>query len=101
MPIPSTCLYFRRFVLSTQLLKERTNRLNPPMKIWNMKLLIGRMQIVVGQSETHHHRWNLEHILKIGHDRNRSTRTDEHGFFLERIAQSFCSSLDETIVGSN
>ncbi len=56
-----------------QLLKEQTNRLNPTMKIRNMKLLIRSMQIIVRQPKPHHHRRNLQHILKIRHNRNRST----------------------------
>jgi len=43
-----TCTYeVRADSLFAQLLKERANRLNPSMKVRNMKLFVGRVQIVV------------------------------------------------------
>jgi len=37
--------------LPAQLLKEQADRLNPPIKVRDMKLLIGRVQIVIGEAE--------------------------------------------------
>src|ERR1039457_4173615 len=57
--------------LSPQLFKEQADRLDPAVKIWDVKLLVWRVQVVVGKPEAHHHRWNLEHVLEVGHDWNR------------------------------
>src|SRR5438876_11883373 len=42
-------------VLPAQLLKKQTDRLNPAIEVRDMKFLIGRVQIVIGQAEAHHH----------------------------------------------
>ena len=56
--------------LPAQPLKEQANRLNPPIEIRDVKLLVRRVQVVVGKAKSHHHRGNFQHVLKIGHDRN-------------------------------
>src|SRR6202795_3030774 len=84
-----------------QLLKEQTNRFNPAMKIRNVELLVRSMQVVVGKPKAHHDRWNLQHVLKIGHDRNRPAGANKHGFFLERVMERLTRRLDEWVVGSN
>src|SRR6202140_5937209 len=84
-----------------QLLKEQTNRLNPAMEIWNVKLLVRSMQVVVGKPKAHHDRWNLQHVLEIGHDRNRPAGANKHGLFLERVMKSPRRGLHEPVVGAN
>jgi hypothetical protein len=54
------------------LIEKLNQRLNPPMKIPNAELLIRRMQPIVRQPKTHHHRRNLQMLLEIPHDRYRS-----------------------------
>src|SRR6266550_5714677 len=63
----------RSLTLSTQLLKEQTDRFNPPIEVWDMKLLIRGVQIVIGQAKAHHHARNFQYILKIRNDGNRPT----------------------------
>src|SRR5258708_31538367 len=84
-----------------QLLKEQTDRFNPAMEIRNVELLVRSMQIIVRKPEAHHYRWNLQHVLKIGHDRNRPARTNKHGLFPERITQCLSRRLDESVVGAH
>ena len=45
--------------------KKVMDRFNAAIQIRQMKLLIRRMQIVVGQTEPHHHRGNLQVPLEI------------------------------------
>src|ERR1700678_2757710 len=54
-----------------QLFKKQNDRLNPPIKIGDVELLIRRMQVVVRQPKAHHHRGNLQVPFEISHDRNR------------------------------
>src|SRR5207245_6876848 len=81
----------------SQLLEEQTNRFNPAMKIRNVKFLVRSMQVVVGKPKAHHDRWNLQHVLEIGDDRNRPSRANEHGFFFESVMQSLSRRLDEPV----
>src|ERR1700682_2528344 len=85
----------------SQLLKEQTNRFNPAMKIRNVKLLVRSVQVIVRKPKAHHHRWNLQHVLEIGHDRNGSAGANKHGFFLERVMQSLSRRLDEPVVSAD
>src|ERR1700738_769275 len=43
------------------------NRLDPPMKVRQMKLLVRRMKIVVGKPKPHHHRRRLQLPHKVPH----------------------------------
>ncbi len=45
--------------LRAQLLKEQANRLDPAIKVWDVEFLIGSVQVVVGQTEAHHHAGDL------------------------------------------
>src|SRR5882672_8792238 len=56
--------------LFSQLLEEQTDRLNPAMEIWYVKLLVRGVQIIVGQAKAHHHAGNLQHVLEISHNGN-------------------------------
>src|SRR5271170_5883176 len=84
-----------------QLLKEQANRLNPAMKIRDMKLLVRSMQIVIRKPKTQHHRRNLQHILEIGHNWNRPAGAYKHRLFLERVVQCFGRRLDEAVIGAD
>src|SRR5438477_3175780 len=85
-------------VLSAQLLKKQTNRFNPPIEVGNMKLLIGRVKIVIGQAKAHHHARNLQHILKIRNDGNRTTRSNKHGVLVKHFVHGLGSGLDVLVV---
>ncbi len=56
-----------RFLLA-QLLEEQADRFNPAIEIWNVKLFVRGMQIVVRKTEAHHHGRNLQHVLEVGDD---------------------------------
>src|SRR5205823_2052004 len=53
---------------SSHKLKEPNNRFDAPIKIGDVELLIGRMQVVVRQTEVHHDAGNLQVPLKDGDD---------------------------------
>src|SRR5258708_16879536 len=84
-----------------QLLEEPDDRLDPTIKIWYMELLVGSVQVVIGQAEAHHHARELEHVLEIGHDGNGAAGADEDGVFLEDLMHGFGSGLDEAVVGAD
>src|ERR1700722_10686559 len=69
-----------------KLFEKQANRFNPTMKIWDMKLLVGCVEIVVRQAETHHHAGDFQGLLKIVHDGDRSTAADKYGFLFKRVA---------------
>src|ERR1051326_2053025 len=71
--------------LPAQFLEEQADGLDPAVEVRNVELLVGSVQVVIRQAEAHHHRWNLQHVLKIGHDWNRTARADEHGIFLKYV----------------
>ena len=71
------------------------------MKVRDVELLVGSMQIVVRQSEAHHHAGNLQHILKISDDRNRAPRADEDRVLLERVMQRLGCRFDVFVVRAN
>ena len=85
-------------LLLTQLFEEQADGLDAAIKIWDVKFLVGCVQIVVGKAEAHHHRRDLQHVLKIGDDWNRSAGANEYRFFLEHVVQSFGGGLDVSIV---
>ena len=74
-------------LLLSQLLKEPDDALNPAIEVRDVKLLVGSVQVVVGQAKAHHHAGNFEHVLKIGDDRNRSAGADEDRIFLKDLMQ--------------
>src|ERR1700680_3529108 len=55
-----------QWLLLAQFLEEQTDRFDSAMEVGDVKLLVRSVQIVIGQAETHHHAWNLQHVLKIG-----------------------------------
>src|ERR1700704_2665727 len=85
----------------SQLLKEQTDCFNPAMEIRNVELLVRSMQVVVRKPKAHHDRGNLQHVLKIGHDRNRTAGANEHGLFFESVMQSLSCRLDEPVVSAD
>src|SRR5712671_4727875 len=90
---------FLSTLFSSQLLEEQADGLNPVVEVWDMKLLVGSVEIVVREAESHHHAWDLQAILKVGDDRDRSAAANEDGFFLEGVVQRFSRGLDVRIVG--
>src|SRR5579863_7517807 len=71
------------------------------MEVRNVELLVGGVQIVVRQTEAHHHAGNLKHILKIGHDWNRAAGANEDRVFLKHFVHGFGGGLYKFIVGAN
>src|SRR5258705_3132 len=97
---PPSCLILEiALLLPSQLFKKQANRLNPAVKVRDVKLLVGGVQVVVGETEAHHDAGNLQHILKIGDDRNRSAGADEHRVFLEDVMHGIGGGLDIAVVG--
>src|SRR5437660_937799 len=50
--------------LRSKLFKESDNRLYPAIKVRNVEFLVGRMQVVVGQPEAHHHAGDFQHVME-------------------------------------
>ena len=71
------------------------------MKIRYVELLVGRMQVVVGKAEAHHHGRNFQHVLEVRHDWNGAARADEYCFLLEGVVQRLGGGFDEAIFGSD
>src|SRR5882757_2531743 len=68
------------------------DRLNPPMKVRQVKLLVRRMKIVIRQPKSHHHRRRLQLSHKVAHNRNRPTPPHKHRFLPEhRMHRLGCS----------
>ena len=51
---------------------------NRIVEIGQVELLIGAVDVVVGQSKTHENRGNPEYFLKSSNHRDRTTRTQEN-----------------------
>jgi hypothetical protein len=73
----------------------------PFMEVWDMELLVGGVQVVVGQAEAHHDAGNLEDVLEVGDDRNRSAAADEDRLFFKRVVQRIGRRLDVWVVGAD
>ena len=84
--------------IAAQLLKKQANGFNPPVEIGNMKLLIGRVQIVIRQTEAHHHAGNLQHILKIRNDRNGTARSNKNRVLMKDFMHGLSCGLDVFVV---
>src|SRR5579864_175750 len=87
--------------LSAEFLEEAADGFDPAIEVRNVELLVGGVQVVVGQTEAHHHAWNLQHVLEVGDDGNGSSAANEDCLFFERVVQRFGGSLDVRIVGTN
>src|ERR1700729_2175158 len=74
------------------------NRLNPPVKVGQMKLLIGRMKVIIRQSKPHHHcgRFQLPH--KVTHNRNRTPATHKYRLLAKNRAHRLCRSLHICVI---
>src|SRR5947209_2183442 len=88
-------------LLRSQLLKKPNNRFNPAIKIRNMEFLVRRVQIVVGQSEAHHHAGNMQVLLDVGDNGNRSAAAHEDGLLAEDLLHCFLRSLNVRVVGAD
>ena len=78
-------------LLFAELLEEAADRFDPAVEVRNMELLVGRVQVVVGQAEAHHDAGNLQHVLEVGDDGNRTAAADEDRLFLEDVVQALRS----------
>src|SRR5579871_6591972 len=52
----------------TQELEEADDRFNTAVEIGNMKLLVGGVQVIVGQAKAHHHAGNVQVLVEIRDD---------------------------------
>src|SRR5258708_36746859 len=68
-------------------------------EIWEMKLFVGGMQVVVGQAEAHHDAGNAQVLIECRDDRDGTAGADVHRVFAEHLTHRFRCRLDETIVG--
>src|SRR5438105_13129241 len=87
-----------RSLVLPQLLKKQTDRFNSPIEVRYMKLLIWRVQIVIGQTKAHHHAGNLQHILKIRNDRNRATGPNKYCVLMKNFVHGLGCGLDVFVV---
>ena len=87
--------------MRTELLKEQTDRFNPTIKIWDVKLFVGRVQVIVRQAEAHHNGRSFQHILEIRNDGDGAAGANEDGVFLEDVVHSLCGGLDISVVGAD
>src|SRR5260370_17868238 len=71
------------------------------MEVGDVELLVGSVQVVVRQAESHHHAGNLEHVLKVSDDRNGAAGANEDRLFPKDVAQSLGSGLNVAIVGAD
>src|SRR5260370_39611508 len=83
----------------SELLEEANDRLNPAIEIWDVEFFVGSVEVVVGKAEAHHHAGQLEDVLEVGDDRDRSSGANEDRIFLKDLVQGFGGGLDKTIVG--
>src|SRR5215471_880465 len=60
-----------------KLLEVPDNALDPAIEVRDVELLVGGVEVVVGQSETHHDAGNLEHVLEVGDDGNAAAGANE------------------------
>ena len=51
-------------------LQKPDQRLNPQLKIPQVEFLVGRVQIIVGQSKAHHYAGQVQVARKVAHNRN-------------------------------
>jgi hypothetical protein len=59
-----------------------------------VKFLVGGVDVVVGQTETHENRWNSEHILKCVDDRDGTTGANKDGWYSEAFLISMPCGLN-------
>src|ERR1700692_2443614 len=88
-------------LLSSQLLEDQANGFNPMGEVGDVKLFVGGVEVVVGKAETHHYAGNLQTLVEIVDDGNRSAAPDEDGFLIECIAQRLGGGFDVGVVSSD
>ncbi len=81
--------------------EETYQRLDAAIKIRNVKFLVRRVQIVIGQSETHHHARESEVILELGDDGDRAAGAYVDRLLVENLTQGLVSRPHEVIIGAN
>ena len=93
--LPGNCkVFFDSSSYVAQLFKEQTDGFDSAVKVRDVELFVGGVEVVVGQAEAHHDAGNFQHILEVGDDGNRSAGADEDGVFLEHVVQGFGGGLD-------
>ena len=67
--------------------QKANHRLNALVEVRNMELLIGSVDVVVGQSEAHHHRRYFQIVAELFDDGDRAAGADIHRFFVKHLVQ--------------
>src|ERR1700733_15597448 len=71
-----------------QQFKHANHRLNPAIKIRDVELLVGRVQVIVRQTEAHNHRGNIQMPLDVSTDGDRSAAAHKYRLLAEDLAHS-------------
>src|SRR6185369_4855356 len=79
-------------------LEEEDNGFDAPIKIGDVEFFVRRVQVVVWQAESHHYARDLQVLLEIRDDRDRSPRADKDGLFVEDIFHRRRRSLHILVV---
>ena len=87
------------FPLTAQYFQIPRHRFDAPVEIGQMELLVGRVQIVVGKSEAHHHARNAQVLVEYAHNRNRPARADVHRLLAEDLLHGVGGRMNEAVVG--
>src|ERR1700687_658346 len=76
-----------QILVLSELLEEAADGFDPAVEVRDMELLVGGMQVVVGEAEAHHHTGYLQNVLESGDDGDRAGGATAHRVFLECIVQ--------------
>src|SRR5438067_6352848 len=85
----------------SQLLEEANNRFNSAIKVRDVELLVRRVQIIIGEAETHHDGGYLQVLLKIPHNGNRAATANVDGLFVEDLLHRFGGCFYKFIVSAD
>ena len=84
-----------------RLLQKPDQRFDSQLEVLQVKLLVGRVQVVVRQAEAHHHAGQAEMPVKVAHNGDRSARADEDRVLAPHFVQRPRGRLDVRIVDGN
>src|ERR1019366_4903972 len=91
--------FARPVVWSASRLLQKTNqRFCSQREVLQVKLLVRRVQVIVRQSEAHHHARQPQVAVKVAHNRNRPARADEHCVLAPHLMQRPRSRLNIFVV---
>src|SRR5579883_3322717 len=79
--------------------EEPRHRPDAQVIIFDLVLLVGRVQAIVREAEPHQHGRNPQMRREIAHDRNRSAGTNEHRVAPEDLAESARRGGNRRMVG--